>query len=84
MPMPIGVSQAFHVNVNCSDLERSLAFYRDLLGLTASTRTKPEAPQDGAGHQTGPQETWWALEDLWSRLAMCCPVSVERDGDILR
>jgi len=46
--MPIGVSQAFHVNVNCSDLERSLAFYRDLLGLTASTRTKPEAPQDGA------------------------------------
>ena len=46
--MPIGVSQAFHVNVNCSDLERSLGFYRDLLGLTASTRTKPEAPQDGA------------------------------------
>ena len=31
---PIGVSQAFHVNVNCSDLERSLAFYRDRLGLT--------------------------------------------------
>jgi catechol 2,3-dioxygenase-like lactoylglutathione lyase family enzyme len=46
--MPIGVSQAFHVNVNCSDLERSLAFYRDLLGLTASTHTRPEAPQDGA------------------------------------
>jgi catechol 2,3-dioxygenase-like lactoylglutathione lyase family enzyme len=46
--MPIGVSQAFHVNVNCSDLERSLAFYRDQLGLTASTRTRPEAPQDGA------------------------------------
>ena len=46
--MPIGVSQAFHVNVNCSDLDRSLAFYRDLLGLTASTRTTPEEPQDGA------------------------------------
>jgi catechol 2,3-dioxygenase-like lactoylglutathione lyase family enzyme len=46
--MPIGVSQAFHVNVNCSDLERSLAFYRDALGLTPSTRTRPESAQDGA------------------------------------
>ena len=35
-------------------------------------------------HQTSPQETWWALEDLWSRLAMCCPVSVETDGDVHR
>ena len=44
-----------------------------------------EAPQlDNAIHQPGPQETWWALEDRWSRLAMCCPVSVERDGDIHR
>ena len=31
--MPIGASRIFHVNVNCSDLERSLAFYRDVLGL---------------------------------------------------
>ena len=30
---------------------------------------------------TGPQDTWWALEDLWSRLAMHCPVRVEREGD---
>ncbi len=41
-----------------------------------------EAPkQDSAVHQSSPQETWWALEDLWSRLAMCCPVSVETHGD---
>ena len=30
---------------------------------------------------TGPQEIWWALEDLWSRVAMCCSVIVEAQGD---
>jgi catechol 2,3-dioxygenase-like lactoylglutathione lyase family enzyme len=38
----------FHVNVNCSDLETSLAFYRDRIGLTASVRTTPRHPQAGA------------------------------------
>lgn len=62
--MPIGVSQAFHVNVNCSDLGRSLRFYRDLLGLTAATRTRPDAPQDGAAFGLD-QAQWdaWILHD---------------------
>lgn len=38
----------FHVNVNCSNLETSLAFYRDRVGLTASVRTAPRHPQPGA------------------------------------
>jgi catechol 2,3-dioxygenase-like lactoylglutathione lyase family enzyme len=37
-----------HVNVNCSDLARSLRFYRDLVGLTPLVHTNP-LPQDGAG-----------------------------------
>jgi catechol 2,3-dioxygenase-like lactoylglutathione lyase family enzyme len=37
-----------HVNVNCSNLERSLQFYRDTLGLTPQSHTNP-LPQDGAG-----------------------------------
>jgi catechol 2,3-dioxygenase-like lactoylglutathione lyase family enzyme len=63
--MPIGVSQAFHVNVNCSDLERSLAFYRDRLGLTASTHTRPEMPQDGAafGLETAAWDAWILHDD---------------------
>ena len=39
--MSIGVSRVFHLNVNCSDLERSLGFYRDLLGLTQGAHTVP-------------------------------------------
>ena len=58
--MPIGVTQAFHVNVNCSDLERSLAFYRDRLGLIPSTHTRPETPQDGTafGLETAQWDAW--------------------------
>src|SRR4029450_6131558 len=37
-----------HVNVNCSDLARSLRFYCDLVGLTPLVHTNP-LPQDGAG-----------------------------------
>jgi catechol 2,3-dioxygenase-like lactoylglutathione lyase family enzyme len=45
--MAIGVSRVFHLNVNCADLDRSLRFYRDLLGLTQAAHTvSPE--QDGA------------------------------------
>lgn len=62
--MPIGVTQAFHVNVNCSDLERSLAFYRDRLGLIPSTHTQPETPQDGAAFGLD-RAQWdaWILHD---------------------
>src|SRR2546428_194447 len=45
--MTIAAARVFHVNVNCSDLERSLAFYR-AVGLTPATRTRPEGPQAGA------------------------------------
>jgi glyoxylase I family protein len=45
--VPITPVRIFHVNVNCSDLERSLAFYRDLVGFTATTRTAPPQPQPG-------------------------------------
>jgi len=37
-----------HVNANCSDLERSLRFYRDVVGLTPASHTNP-LPQEGAG-----------------------------------
>jgi catechol 2,3-dioxygenase-like lactoylglutathione lyase family enzyme len=45
--MGISASRVFHVNVNCSDLDRSVAFYRDRLGLVPSARTRPLAPQPG-------------------------------------
>jgi catechol 2,3-dioxygenase-like lactoylglutathione lyase family enzyme len=45
--VPVGAGGVIHVNVNCTDLTRSLAFYRDEIGLTAATRTVPEAPQPG-------------------------------------
>lgn len=40
-------ARIFHVNVNCSDLERSHAFYTQALGLTDGVRTKPGAVQPG-------------------------------------
>src|SRR5262245_22265894 len=45
--MPIDASRVFHVNVNCSSLERSLEFYRDGLGLEAGARTAPADVQPG-------------------------------------
>src|SRR5262245_21104702 len=41
-------ARIFHVNVNCSDLDRSRRFYVDGLGLTAAARTTPERAQPGA------------------------------------
>src|SRR5687767_2169443 len=46
--MALSLLSTVHVNANCSDLARSLAFYRDLVGLTPLSHTKP-VPQDGAG-----------------------------------
>ena len=37
----------FHVNVNCSDLDRSRQFYVDGLGLTAGVRTAADRVQPG-------------------------------------
>src|SRR5262245_46796834 len=46
--MTVPILGVVHVNVNCSDLARSLAFYRDRVGLTPLTHTNP-LPQPGAG-----------------------------------
>jgi catechol 2,3-dioxygenase-like lactoylglutathione lyase family enzyme len=53
-----------HVNVNCSDLGRSLRFYRDLVGLSPLTHTCPE-PQDGTGFGLPGRVRWdaWLLHD---------------------
>jgi catechol 2,3-dioxygenase-like lactoylglutathione lyase family enzyme len=53
-----------HVNVNCSNLERSLLFYRDALGLAALSHTHP-LPQDGAGFGLPGRVQWdaWILHD---------------------
>jgi catechol 2,3-dioxygenase-like lactoylglutathione lyase family enzyme len=58
--VPVGAGGVVHVNVNCRDLERSLAFYRDVLGLQPVTRTTPEQPQPGAAFGLE-----WAQWDAW-------------------
>lgn len=78
-----------HVNVNCRDLERSLAFYRDVLGLRPVTRTAPEQPQPGAAFGLE-----WAQWDAWMMagpkgfgapvvdlLEWIVPAPVERDDE---
>jgi glyoxylase I family protein len=57
--MAIGVSRVFHLNVNCSDLERSLTYYRDGVGLTPGAHTVPP-PQPGAafGLETAQWDAW--------------------------
>lgn len=54
-----------HVNVNCSDLERSRAFYEGALGLVASAHTRPEKPQPGAGFGLAGDVRWdaYVLDD---------------------
>ena len=58
--MSIGVSRVFHLNVNCSNLQRSLTFYRDLLGLQTVVRTAPAEPQpgDAFGLETVQWDAW--------------------------
>jgi catechol 2,3-dioxygenase-like lactoylglutathione lyase family enzyme len=55
--MPLSLLGVVHVNVNCSDLERSLRFYADGLGLAAQSHTRP-APQDGAGFGLSGRVQW--------------------------
>ena len=55
--MALDLEAVTHVNVNCSDLERSLRFYRDLVGLTPQSHTRP-APQDGEGFGLSGQVVW--------------------------
>ena len=58
--MQVGSLSFFHVNVNCSNLERSLGFYGDLVGLEKMVRTRPEQPQPGDAF--GLAEVQW---DAW-------------------
>ena len=46
--MAIPIQSVMHINVNCSNLERSLGFYRDFVGLNVGSHTRP-VPQQGAG-----------------------------------
>jgi catechol 2,3-dioxygenase-like lactoylglutathione lyase family enzyme len=45
--MALADGRLFHVNVNCSDLERSRRFYVDGLGLSAGVRTAADHAQPG-------------------------------------
>ena len=47
-PMSLADARLFHVNVNCSDLERSRRFYTEALGLSSGART--DAGRHAAGH----------------------------------
>lgn len=55
--MPVAASRLYHVNVNCTDLDRSLAWYTSVLGLTPTVNTHPETPQPGAAF--GLAEVQW-------------------------
>ena len=63
--MAISVERVMHVNVNCSNLEQSLGFYRDVVGLVPASHTNP-VPQDGAGFDMPGQVQWDAhiLQDF--------------------
>ena len=45
--MSVGDGRVYHANVNCSNLDDSLTFYRDVLGLEQWSHTVPESDQDG-------------------------------------
>ncbi len=45
--MSFADARLFHVNVNCSDLERSRRFYTEALGLSEGARTTPDEAQPG-------------------------------------
>jgi catechol 2,3-dioxygenase-like lactoylglutathione lyase family enzyme len=62
--MSLPILGVVHVNVNCSNLARSLRFYRELVGLAPLTHTNP-TPQDGAGFGLPGKVRWdaWLLHD---------------------
>ena len=55
--MSLTLLSVVHVNVNCSDLARSLAFYRDRVGLVPQSHTNP-LPQEGAGFGLPGRVVW--------------------------
>jgi catechol 2,3-dioxygenase-like lactoylglutathione lyase family enzyme len=57
--MPIGPARLYHVNANCSDLDRSLEFYTSRLGLRPTVRTTVESQPCGAlGLDVGAWDAW--------------------------
>lgn len=57
--MTVGAQRIYHVNVNCSDLDRSLVYYRDLFGLTPTVRTTPDRqPGTGFGLEVAQWDAW--------------------------
>ncbi len=55
--MVIEIFRIAHCNVNCTDLARSTALYRDLLGLQVGAHTH-SAPQEAAGFGLGGEIQW--------------------------
>jgi catechol 2,3-dioxygenase-like lactoylglutathione lyase family enzyme len=64
--MAISASRIFHVNSNCIDLEQSLTFYRDLLGLKQNTHPIPSILQrgDAFGLEQVLWDAWMLQSDL--------------------
>lgn len=62
--MTLDILRVVHCNVNCSNLERSLAFYRDFVGLEPVQHTRP-MPQSGAGFGMPGDVQWdaWMMSD---------------------
>ena len=58
--MALDFVSVVHVNVNCTQLARSLAFYRDVLGLAPLSHTHP-LPQDGTGFGLAGRVQWDAF-----------------------
>lgn len=67
--MSVTASRVYHVNVNCSDLEGALAFYRDRLGFTPGAHTAPLTAQPGAAF--GLDRAQW---DAWIMHGAAGPV----------
>jgi catechol 2,3-dioxygenase-like lactoylglutathione lyase family enzyme len=67
--MSVTASRVYHVNVNCSDVEGALAFYRDRLGFTAGAHTAPTTVQPGAAF--GLDRVQW---DAWIMHGAAGPV----------
>ena len=55
--MALALLSTVHVNLNCSDLTRSLSFYTDAVGLEAMSHTRP-LPQDGTGFGLAGEVQW--------------------------
>src|SRR5262245_10752666 len=53
-------ARIFHVNVNCTDLDRSRRFYTEAVGLHAAVRTAPDVAQPGTAF--GLERARW---DAW-------------------